>query len=202
MTNIKPILFCDFDGVLCHDRYWRSLPSEEYNKIQELLFRGDTALFNGWMRGKYLAEEINQIISEKINMPFEELWEIFVEDCKTARVPKKALEKLHNLRGQYSVILITGNMDSFSRFTHPSLGLDKYFDHISNSHYEGMHKTDNQGELFLKYADKYGVPIEDCILLDDSTKVYEVFTKLGGRAYLVTPEQDIFYHLENLTVGN
>ena len=35
------------------------------------------------MRGKHTAEEINQIISEKIGIPFEKLWTVFVEDCKT-----------------------------------------------------------------------------------------------------------------------
>ncbi len=79
----KPILFCDFDGVLCHDRYWRSLPPREHEKVQDLLFREDTTLVNNWMRGKHTAEEINQIISEKIGIPFEKLWTVFVEDCKT-----------------------------------------------------------------------------------------------------------------------
>jgi FMN phosphatase YigB (HAD superfamily) len=150
------------------------------------------------MRGKYSAEEVNQIISEKIGMPFEKLWEVFVNDCKTMLVSKEALEKLHNLRNSHIVILITANMDSFSRFTQSTLDLDKYFDLISNSYYEGMHKADNQGELFLKYTNKYGVQIKDCILFDDSKKVHETFLNLGGKAYLVTPEQDIIYHLTNL----
>jgi len=87
-------------------------------------------------------------------------------------------------------------VDSFSRFTQPAWELDKYFDYISNSYYEGLHKKDNQGELFLKYANKFGAPIGDCLLFDDSIKVCETFTELGGRAYWVTSEQDIIYHLK------
>jgi|TARA_Y100000310_G_scaffold342803_1_gene447513 hypothetical protein len=62
---MKPILFCDFDGTICHDRYWRSLSPESHEALQELLFRGDKARISDWMRGKYTAEEINQFAAEK-----------------------------------------------------------------------------------------------------------------------------------------
>jgi len=198
MENIKPIIFCDFDGVLCFDLCWRSLPSNEHEKVQELLFRNDTTLVNEWMRGKYSAEEINKIVAEKTGIAFEKLWNIFVEDCKTMQVSKELLETLHNLRDRYIVILTTGNMDSFSRFTHPALKLENYFDYVSNSFYEGIHKTDNNGEIFIKYAKQYNVPIKNCFVFDDSKKVCKIFTELGGTACLVTPEQNLIYHLKNL----
>ena len=199
MVKTKPILFCDFDGTLCHDRYWRSLPPDEHKKVQELLFRNDTTLVNDWMRGRYSAEEINQFVSEKTGMPFKKLWGIFVDDCKTMQVSKKLLERLHCLRSRYAVILITGNMDSFSRFTQPALMLENYFDCISNSFYENIHKKDNRGEIFLKYAERYNVPIQNCILFDDSEGVCKVFTELGGTAYLVDSDQNFFSQLKNLS---
>lgn len=198
MNNIKPILFCDFDGVLCHDRYWRNLLPDEYEKIDKLLFRNNTTLVNDWMRGKYSAEEINRIVSEKTAIPFEKLWNVFVEDCKTMQVPRGTLKTLDRLRNRYIVILITGNMDSFSRFTQPALALENYFDHISNSFHEGMYKTDNNGEIFLKYTNKYGVPIQNCIVLDNSKNVCKIFTELGGIAYLITQDQNIIYYLEKI----
>lgn len=202
MDNIKPILFCDFDGTLCHDRYWRKLPSDKYEKVQKLLFRNDTTLINDWMRGKYSSEEINQFVSQKIGMPSEELWDVFVKDCRTMKVSKKALGMLNRLRDHYTVILLSGNMDSFSRFTQPALGLENYFDYISNSFHEGMHKTDNGGELFLKYAEKYNVPIQNCIIIDDSENACKVFNKLGGTTYLITKARDILYYLEKLADRN
>ena len=91
-------------------------------------------------------------------------------------------------------------MDSFSRFTHPALKLGDYFDEIVNSFYEGVHKTDNKGALFLKYADKYGISIKDCLVLDDSSNVHKVFLELGGTPYLVTKDKDLGYHLEMIGV--
>jgi FMN phosphatase YigB (HAD superfamily) len=194
----KPILFCDFDGVLCDDRYWRSLSVSEFEKIQKLLFQNDTSLVHDWMRGKYTSEEINQIVSHEIGIPYEKLWEVFVTDCLTMQVPKNYLQNLNALRSSYTVLLITGNMDSFNRFTVPELQLDIYFDEIVNSFYEGMNKTDDKGALFLKYADKYDVAISDCVVFDDSPNVCNVFLELGGVSCVVTKDKDLGYYLDRL----
>ncbi len=198
MTMTKPVLFCDFDGTICHERYWRSLPTAHYDKVQKLLFGDDKTYVNDWMKGKYTAEQANERVAQEIGEPYENVWQLFVEDCKTMNVPKETLKKLSDLRSRYTVILITGNMDSFSRFTVPSLDLESYFDCISNSYYERKHKTDNNGELFKEYADKYGATIKDCISIDDSVKVCSVFEALGGVAYPITPEKDILYYLSRI----
>ncbi len=198
MKKSKPILFVDFDGTICHDRYWRSLPNLYNEKIQTLLFGKDTKRVNDWMRGKYTAEEVNQFVSKAIGLPYQDLWKIFVEDCENMNIATITLERLSAIRNKYTVILITGNMDSFSRFTEPALGLDKYFDYISNSYYEGKQKTDNDGEIFTEYATKYGVSLNECIMIDDSENVCTTFEKLGGTAYIVSLEKDINQYLESL----
>jgi len=198
MKKNKPILFIDFDGTICHDRYWRSLPSHYNEKIQNLLFRKDRIRVNDWLRGKYTAEEINEFVANEIDFPQEDLWKIFVDDCITMEVSGSVLERLSLLRKRYTVILITGNMDSFSRFTLPALKLDRYFDHISNSYHEGKHKIDNEGELFVEYAKKHGVSLKDCIIIDDSKNACSIFEEFGGTAYLVSPEKDITQYLELL----
>jgi len=192
---MKPILFCDFDGTLCHDRYWRSLPAEQHEKVQQLLFQDDTTRVSDWMRGKYTAEEMNHFVANEIGMTYDELWELFVQDCNTMDVPQEVLEKLSTLRDRYTVILMTENMDSFSRFTTPALRLKRYFDHIINSYYEGKYKTDNDGEIFVDYSKKWNVPLNECVVVDDNPHVCGTFEALGGRACRVTPEQNITYHL-------
>ena len=198
MTETKPILFCDFDGVLCHDRFWRTLKASDQEQIQKLLFSADKRLVEAWMRGQHSAEEISKIVSEKIDVPFEVVWSSFVDECKTMEVSARALDCLSQLRDRYVLVLITGNMDSFGRFTVPALRLDEYFDAISSSFDEGQFKTDNGGDLFLRYAQQFGVSIRDCLVLDDSAHVCGVFESLGGAAFRVTPEQDVLVHLKNL----
>ncbi len=191
----------DFDGVLCYERYWRSLPPVQHEQVQELLFRQDTTLVNEWMRGKYSAEQINRIVSENLGIPFGELWDIFVQDCQTMSVSEEVLRSIGRLRKQYVVILLTGNMDSFSMFTEPRLRLKQCFDIVSNSFEEGLHKTDNEGELFLKYADKFKADLRDCIAIDDSRRVHQIFSKLGGICYLVDAEHPVESYLRILLAG-
>lgn len=192
----KPILFVDFDGTLCHDRFWRSLPKEQYEKVQELLFGEDKDLIQEWMKGKKTAEEINQQVAERLGVPFEEVWDIFVRDVETMSVSQELLEQIQKLRNKYVAVLITVNMDCFSRFTVPALKLENYFDAISNSYYEGKFKSDNEGEIFRDYLQKYSAPVIESILIDDSVGACETFTKVGGTAHRVTPGRSTLSILE------
>lgn len=196
--NNKPILFIDFYKTLNHDAYWRSLPVNEQNKIQNFLFENRIALVEDWMRGKYTAEQINQILSEHLNISYNNLWNTFVQDCRTVKIQQDILKSINKLREKYFVILLTDNMDNFTRYTQPALKLENYFDFISNSFDQRMLKKDNSGKLFLKYTRLYNTKVQDCISLDDSQTVCEVFTKLGGVAYLVTPEEDISFWLKKI----
>jgi len=196
---MKPILFVDFDGTICHDRYWRTLPEDEHAAIQSLLFGRDTTkIVHDWMRGRYTAEEVNAYAAKEIGLEYDYLWNIFVDDCVTMFVSKDVLKTVYSLSDTYTTILITGNMDSFTRFTVPALSLEKYFDRIINSFYEGRHKTDNNGALFKKCADEYNIEISTCILLDDSSEVCDVFTAIGGMALRITSQTPIEQRLHEL----
>ena len=194
----KPILFIDFDGTICHSKFWRSLAPEEYEKVQCLLFRGDVAFVDDWMRGKYSSEEANKLVAEAIGLPYEQVWETFVNDCKTMMVDIETLDRISSLRNKYRVVLVTGNMDCFSRFTKPALNLENYFDEIINSYEVGKLKTDNEGEFFKEYASQYDTPLEECYVIDDSEKVCKIFSNLGGKVFRVTSENDIMKHLKQL----
>ncbi|MFA6404422.1 MAG: hypothetical protein WCW03_00210 [Candidatus Paceibacterota bacterium] len=195
----KPIIFVDFDGTICFDKYWRSLSPRDFEVVQSFIFGKESTLVNDWMRGKYTAEEVNSMLADKIGMPFMKLWELFVRDCETMHIHEDVLNKLNSLRTKYTVILITGNMDSFTRFTVPSLHLDRYFDHINNSFFAGKLKEDSKGVLFTEYATSLNVPINECFLIDNSPKACMSFVNLGGTSYQITPENDITYFLEKLS---
>lgn len=194
----KPIIFCDFDGVLCHDHFWRSLSYVDYAKVQEYLFQHNRPLVHDWMKGRYSAEEVVAQIADALGMSYEMLWNVFVDDAESLRVNTKALEKMHALRDRYITILFTANMDSFNRFTVPKHQLDRYFDAIVNTYQEGMLKTEQDGLLLQKYATKHEAPIETCILFDDHRDNINVMHRLGGKGYLITHDQDINWHLDHV----
>lgn len=197
-TNSKPILFIDFDGTLCYDRYWRSLPPDMLAEAQQLLFGRDNSLVVEWMLGKRTAEEINTILAKHVKVLPQDLWELFVYDCETMKVKQTTLDAINSLRTRYTTILITGNMDSFTRFTVPALELDTYFDYITNSADAGALKSDESGRQFLDVATSLSVSLNTCFLIDDSEKICDIFERLGGKSLLGSSENTINKYLSQL----
>lgn len=194
----KLIVFIDFHGTICHDHYWRSLPANRQARLAALLFGADTRLVYEWMRGLHTAEAVNRIVAAELDLPYDDVWQSFVADCRTMHVAPATLERIAQLRQRATVILITGNMDSFTRFTVPALGLHLAFDAISNSADEGRLKTDDNGAAFLDHATRFGVPIEDCVVIDDAADVCRVFSDLGGTAIQVTSSRTVDDILDTL----
>jgi FMN phosphatase YigB (HAD superfamily) len=199
MSVPKPILFIDFDGTLCHDRFWRSLPTEQYEKVQKFLFGDDKTHVQEWMLGKRTAEEINEMLAKHMGVPFQELWDVFVQDANSMKVSQESMNAINNLRDRYTTVLITVNMDSFSRFTVPASRLNDYFDAISNSYDEGLFKSDNGGEVFKKYIHAYQAPVADSVLIDDSPSACATFSSLGGISRQVTRDGNLTYHLNQIS---
>jgi hypothetical protein len=174
------------------------LPKDLDQKLQESFFAKDRSLIHDWMLGKYTDREVNKLISEKLNVPFDYLWKLFVNDCKNMTVPIQTLEKISSLRDKFILILITVNTDSFTAYTSKILNLEKYFDYISNSYCEKKHKNTNGGELFVKYAKKFNSPISKSFLIDDKESICQTFRLLSGTAYQVDEKKDINYYLDIL----
>lgn len=195
---MKPILFIDFDGTLCHDRFWRNIDTDIFDQIQNFLFSENKSVIQDWMKGIYSSEYINQLISKELNIPFDKIWKVFVEDCKNMTISGDILNRIEKFRKDYTTVLITDNMDCFTRFTVPAQKLDSFFDSIVNSFENKKFKEHNDGEVFIQLADRANTKIEDCILIDNSKSACEIFSKLGGKSYFVTSENTLDYYLEKI----
>lgn len=147
------------------------------------------------MCGKYTSEEICAVVSKKCNLEYDYLWEVFVHDCKTMQITRALLSSILALRTNFYIVLITGNMDCFTRFTVPTLRLEYYFNKIVNSADEGQMKTDDNGATFLTYVQG---DITQAFLIEDSEKSCCVFKKLGGKALQVTKATSTLSHLQSL----
>ncbi|ULJ81876.1 hypothetical protein MF410_31110 (plasmid) [Rhizobium sp. C104] len=169
--------------------------------MQTYLFQKNRHIVFEWMRGLHTAEEVNGMVAAALDMPFDKVWEIFVADCQSMQVSLVTLARLSRLRLVANVILVTGNMDSFSRFTVPALRLDQHFDAISNSYNEGRLKTDDGGALFMQYADQFSASILDCVVIDDSEEVCSTFAQLGGTPLRVTAERTTDAILDDLLLS-
>jgi hypothetical protein len=195
---MKQVLFIDFHGTLCNDYFWRSLDSEARKKIGHMLFTEPSLATRDWMKGVYTSEEINKMVAERLDLPFESLWSTFVEDCKHMTVSPEVLLQIKTLRNKFTTILLTDNMDCFSRFVVPSLRLDSYFEYIANSSDEKILKNENNGEAFLRHIARLNANIEGSILIDDSVSVCNLFRGLGGTSYTVTQKENLGFWLTTL----
>lgn len=190
------IIFLDWDGTLCWARFWGSLRSEGSHdftlgqKIDDLLFSKDRTLVNDWMRGLKNSEELNAFLSEQLQMRPKKLWDIFLQDCKSMQLDDQLRKKIEQIRTRSYVVLVTGNMDCFTRFTVPALGLENVFDKIINSSDLGYLKTEMGGETFLACSRAFNIPINKTFLIDDSVKTCEFFNSLGGQSYPVLNGKD------------
>ena len=194
---MKPVLFIDFDGTICHDLLWRSAPPHTYKKIQEYLFTHNKKMVSDWMRGEYSSEDITRILSDTLSEDYDLLWNIFVIDCKNLRVEKHILEQIDALRKTYTIAMVTDNMDSFARFSIPSLSLTDYFDYIFDSYTEKILKSDSPN-LFERALEKMSIEPAQTTLIDDSQKSCIAFELSGGKSCPITKEKDIVYWLNTL----
>lgn len=125
------------------------------------------------MRGLRNSEQINDFLSEQLQIDSKKLWEVFLQDCKSMHFDQQLQKMIERLRRNSYVILVTGNMDCFSRFTVPALGLENSFDKIINSSDLGYLKTEKEGETFLSCLREFNIPMNKTVLIDDSVKTCE-----------------------------
>lgn len=193
-------LLIDFDGTICHDRFWFGIDQTSKDKVSEFLHANNHKMIIKWMKGKITSEEINKEIAKLLKRDEKKLWQEFVKSCYKMKVNKNLLNKINKLRKTYQVVLLTDNMDSFDRFVSPNLKLEKYFDKIINSFNEGNIKGEPNGKLFKKTLKTMKVPIKDAILFDNSKLICKLFKALGGKSHLVTKEKPIEFHLNKLKI--
>ena len=147
----KPIIFIDFYKTINFDHFWRFLPEPEFHKAENWVFKHNTYFWGAWMRGEYISEEINEVVSKAIDIPYDRLWDAFVEGCSSSRIEDHYLQALKCLSKHYEIILVTDNMDSFDRFFLPNARVDEYFDAIINSYNSNQLKTDHNGKTRSRY---------------------------------------------------
>jgi FMN phosphatase YigB (HAD superfamily) len=197
----KPIIFCDFHGVLSYNHYWTQIQNPNHKlyqlnpKLRELY---TDELCVDWMRGNNTSENVNSYFSKTLGIPYNELFGIFANDCCNIDISRPIINLLQKLRKEYMLVLITDNMDSFDRFTLPNnLFLEESFDHISNSYKTKLLKTDDKGKVFVDICRNYQSDVKDCFLIDDSDYKCQVFSNLGGTAICQYGESNIINHLRH-----
>lgn len=196
MTMSKPILFCDFHGVISYNFYWKSLQNPQHylhiyhQAIIVNCLDTNNNILQSWMIGDLTTEQVHVILHQKTGVPYQDLMDIFVDECRNIDIFEAFLAKIRSVKDKYFTILATGNMDSFDRFTLPYNSiLQNTFDRIDNSYNIGILKTSNNGEYFVNTIQEFAVDTKSCVLIDDSQETCKTFDNLGGKSYLITSRE-------------
>ena len=198
--NIKNIeyIFIDWNGTLSTSKFWGNYSDPKHrshhiwNSIQENIFINNKTLLDEWMRGKTTTENVIKIIATELQVNYLELLLEFINSVKNMKfVSDEIIPIIKKLRSiNKKVLIATDNMDSFTRWTIPSLELGYYFDDILNSSNMKTRKSDfiNNTSLFFEpYINKHKINKSTCLLIDDSDNHKEKFEKYGIQFLHIQP---------------
>lgn len=177
------VLFLDWDGTLSRARFWSAVDGALYGNIQRLLFQDNRPLVAEWMRGGRSSEEVCAWLADRTGAGAAELFKALAAGCAAMTVTEEAAGAIGSIRATTRVILVTDNMDCFSRFTLANSQVKGLFDEVVNSAAVGRLKNDDGGWSFLEAASRNGAAVKDCRLIDDSAGTCALLTELGGRAW-------------------
>lgn len=185
---MSKVFIFDFDGTLCHDRFYMKtlVPqySEIYEWIQENIF-GNKELVRDWMRNTITSEEVNKMIADTTKINYQILNELFIESVQQMKMDFGMMSEAAKLkRDGAKIAIVTNNMDVFSDIIVKKNNLDKTFDIIVNSADYGLLKNDENGKLFDVALNKLEENIKNCTLIDDSSFSLNLFKLKGGEGLL------------------
>ncbi len=174
------VVFVDWYGTLSVSNFWGHFenPSHErhalFSRIEKTLFVENRELLIPWMTGKLNSEQVLRVVSDKLGLSYEMLFEEFVASCKEMRlVSDQALPLVKSIRSKgVRVVIATDNMDCFSRWTVPALKLEDEFDAILDSFRLKALKdaigADGESLFFGRYLASSGISPQQAVLVDDS----------------------------------
>lgn len=189
------ILF-DFDGVLCHDRFYGNLEHDYpdvYTFIQNNIFVSGGEMIHQRMRWEIDMHQINTFISEWTWIDFTILSNLFVAGIRNMKLDQDLLALAEQFKVQWKKIaIVTNNMDVFSEVTVKQNKLDTLFDTIINSSDHWLLKHDENGKLFTLALERLWIDkASNTLLIDDSEKARKAFEQVGWHTFAYERFEDL-----------
>lgn len=175
----KPkVVFVDWDGTLSRSTFWApvsgaKLTRRQANQICTFVFANSPDLVQDWMRGRLTSESVADILAQRFRLDPDVILADLRLSCQNMRLINPLLaESVLRLRQKgIKVVIATDNMDTFVRWTVPSLRLDEIFDAILDSPTRGALKADivdGYSLFFDHYLTQENIQPHEAVLLDDN----------------------------------
>ncbi len=204
------VIFIDWYGTLSVTKFWHQLANPEH-KYHAYAARLDTivrleskSIIQPWMRGQLSSEAAIRKIAKATNISYDFLFQEFVKSVSTMSLVPGALSLIEKIRSSgVAVAIATDNMDSFTRWTVPTLNLKQNFDYILNSATIKALKADmaESGEniFFSRFLREHALLPANCMLLDDSLTIGPIVESMGMHFKPVAFERGLVPVLTRLT---
>lgn len=185
------VVFLDWNGTLSDSKFWGHLGnplhpnSHLFPKIEKTLFVELKHLLKPWMRGDIVSEEVISNISSTARLDYDVVFQDFVDSCKNMKLTtSKIIELIKQIQNSGTkVVIATDNMDSFPRWTVPSLNLNKAFDDILDSYtlkaIKGDFTETGESLFFGDYLKSNAILPHETVLIDDSEDKDNKITRYG-----------------------
>lgn len=198
--NSPKLILCDFDGVLTRfdsnsqkEGFYAPLRSSNpivYEKIVHFLFSTDNYLGKSWMSGQITYTDVNALMAHKFGVERSYLDRVLLESLENFTLNRSLLSLLQVLRRLgTTVVIMSDNMDVFTRYVVPNLGLDQFFDAIFSSSDLQKMKSHNDWELPKAIAKKYDCDYADVLVIDDWEELITSLSPMGFCTFLYTEER-------------
>lgn len=171
--KFKAIIF-DLDGVICftdefHYRAWKKLADRlglPFDRVKNNRLRGVSRMDSLEIvledyAGPKLSDEEKQAMAKEKN----DLYRESLAEMSPADLSDEVKTTLDNLRAK-GLILAIGSSSKNTPFILKQIGLETYFDAISDGNNITRSKPDP--EVFLKAAEFAGVDPKDCLVVEDA----------------------------------
>lgn len=196
----EKILFLDWYKTLSFDLFWQKIKTQhplQFQIIESSIFNNGE-MMKKWMTGQCTSEEICEDISSRSTLLSQELFSELQLCCSSMNVHPDIIKIITQLRDHHHIIITTDNMDCFSRFTVPEIGIQSWTDDILNSSDLRRLKNDENGKTFRDMTEKFQIPFHQTICIDDSTSTCNLIRSLGGVALQTTGEIETLKLLKSL----
>lgn len=208
---INGIIF-DFNGTLfwdskMHDKAWNEFAMKERGKgltPEDLLLRVhgkiNKDILSFVFDRELTAEEASRFSEEKEAM-YREIVKSSKSKYRMAQGAEELLDQLLCLKIPFTIA--TSSEKSNVDFYYEYLDLKRWFDYEKIVYENGQMKPKPNPEIFLIAAQKIGVPIEECIILEDSYTGIKAGRSSGAEKVLFV-ENDVpisFQKVKNMVDG-
>lgn len=193
-------ILVDWNRTLSFSRFWghiKETDQELFNSIETQLFKDDKDLVDSWMRGGVTSERVIELVTLNLKLNFNDIFKEFVRSCENMEFSSSKIPQIIEMVKGHGIktYIFTDNMDSFDRWTVPSMKLDEIFDGVINSYNVGGLKNDinEKGKnLFLEELGKRNLAVpQRLILFDDNPNTINTFKRMGVDSRLVTEKEGL-----------